>query len=340
MVKIKFQLKKINMKKCIILITGLLPLMGSAQLVMTNNYYMVMNGGNQTNPTSIVLTNPSPAGITNAGTGWIISENEFNQVDWNIGTNTGNYIVPFGYANTDYIPVTCNITNAGTGNGSIKFSTYHGSSWENSIYQPSDVTNMTDFSLADYSKATVDRFWILDASGYTTKPTPTIKFTYIRSGASSEITSPNYLTESSFIAQRYNSGLNEWYDFFGTTGTDITTANTGTVSSGLVAPVNFYRSWSLFNDSTLLTSVREVNIISSPVIAFPNPTNGSFTVSGLLQGQTIELYDYLGQMLISLTVDKPAMIIDISTKANGIYLMKIQNKDGSFVTQRKIMKIQ
>src|SRR5579863_4637361 len=192
------------MKKHIGLITGLLPLMAlllpapraEAQLVMTGGYYVVLNGGSQSTPTSLVLTNSSPAGITNNGTGWIISENEFNQVDWNIGTGTGTYVVPFGYSTTDYLPVTCSISPAGVGNGSIKFATYHGSNWDNTAYKPSDVTTMADFGAADYSTSTVDRFWIVDPeSGYSTKPTPNLTLTYIRSGAASEISSPNYMLE-------------------------------------------------------------------------------------------------------------------------------------------------
>lgn len=332
------------MKKNIGLLTALLPLMVSlpagqagAQLVMPNNTYIVMTGGSSVNPTSMVLTNPAPTGIVNSGTGWIISENEFNQMDWNIGANTGNYTVPFGYGTTDYLPVSCNITTAGTGSGSIKFATYHGATWDNFIYEPSDVTNMTDFNATNYSNNAVDRFWILDAQGYTTKPTPDITLSYIRSGASSEIAAPNYIVEPDLIAQRFNSGNDEWYDWFGSTGTDITSSNTGTVMSGTVPASGFYRSWCLFTDSTLTTSVSPVNSPSS-ILIYPNPTNGSFTVSGLAQGQILELYDYLGQLLSRSTVDQSNMRFDISTKANGLYLIRIQNKDGSSITEKKIVK--
>jgi len=330
------------MKKYIGLITGLLPLIASAQLVMTNNYYVVMTGGSHSNPTSLVLTNGTPTAITNTGSGWIISENEFNQVDWNIGTNTGSYVVPFGYASSDYLPVTCNITTAGVGNGSVKFATYHGSSWDNASYEPSDVTNMTNFGVTDYSKNAVDRFWILDAnSGYTTMPTADLTFTYIRNGASSEIAVPNYIEEFSLIAQRFNSTSDVWSDWTGTIRTDVVTSNTGTVSSGTVPPSDFYRSWTLFNDSTLIIqSVPSLSNTSSGVSVYPNPGNGNFTVAGLEKGQVIQLYDYLGQMLASTVADQAAMHVDISTKANGVYLMRIQSKDGSYVTEKKIVKTQ
>jgi len=328
------------MKKHISLITALLPLIASAQLVMTNNYYVVMNGGTLANPTSLVITNPLPAGITNSGGAGIVSENEFNQVDWNIGTSTGSYVVPFGYG-TDLIPVTCNITTAGVGAGAIRFATYHGSTWDNTLYKPSDVTTMSDFQAPDYSNNAVDRFWILDAQGYGTKPTPNITMTYVRSGASSEIAVPNYIVEADLIAQRFNSTVSSdvWNDWFGATGLDVTAGNTGTVTSGAVPPADFYRSWALFNDSATLagTGVRDLTV-SSAVVTFPNPTNGSFTVSGLTQGQVVELYNYLGQRLTSTLVDNTTMHFDIGTKANGIYLIRIDNTDGSLATEKKIVK--
>lgn len=331
------------MKKYLGILIGLLPVIASAQLVMTNNYYVVLSGGTQSHPTSFVLTNPTPGAITNTGSGWIVSENEFNQVDWNIGTNTGKYIVPFGYGTSDYLPVTCDITTAGIGNGSIRFATYHGSSWDNSTYEPSDVSDMTDFGAFNYSNNAVDRFWILDASpSYTTKPTPDITLTYIRGGAGAETVSPNYIVEKSLIAQRFNSTgtVDEWSDWTGTTGTDAISGNTGTVTSGNVAPADFYRSWCLFNDSTILQGIPEVTTLASSVITYPNPTNGSYTVSGLTKGQVIDLYDYLGQRLTSTVVDNATMHFDISTKANGIYLLRIENKDGSLATEKKIVKTQ
>lgn len=329
------------MKKYIGLITALLPLVASAQLVMTGSYYMVMTGGTAGNPTSLVLTNPASTGITNSGSGWIISENEFNQVDWPISNSTGTYKVPFGYSNTDYLPVTSVISAAGSAGGVVKFATYHGSSWDNTLYEPTDVTNMNDYGWGDYSISTADRFWILDANSYSTKPgLSNNTFTYVRSGAASDIASPNYIQEPLLIAQRFNTSLSEWYDWFGTGGTDITSGNTGTVQSGAVTSANFYRSWILSNDTSVFTSVPTVNV-KSTITVYPNPGNGNFTVSGLTSGQVVEMYNYLGQLLTSAVADNSTtMHFNISTYANGMYLMRIQNKDGSGVIEKKIVKTQ
>jgi hypothetical protein len=342
LVKIISILKTNNMKKYIGLIAAMLPLMASAQIVMTGSYYMVMTGGTQSNPTSVVLTKSTPAAITNNGSGWIVSENEFNQVDWPVGTNTGTYVIPFGYSNTDYIPVTCNVTLAGVGSGTIKFATYHGSNWQNSSYEPTDVSNMTDFGAPDYSLNAVDRFWILDANtGYTTKPNVTNTFTYIRNGGASDIGLPNYIVESTLIAQRYNSTLNKWDDVLGATHTDVIAGNTGTVSSGPFAGASFYRSWGVFNDSAEITTVPTTISVKQGITVYPNPGNGNFTVAGLTTGQVVEVYNYLGQLLTSSVADNSTGIhVNLSTYANGIYLMRVQNKDGSAVTEKKIVKEQ
>ncbi len=329
------------MKKNIGLITAVLPLFASGQIVMTGSYYMVLTGGTQANPTSVVLTKSTPAAITNNGSGWIVSENEFNQVNWPVGTNTGTYVIPFGYSNTDYIPVTCDVTLAGVGSGTIKFATYHTATWDNLTDKPFDVLNMTDFGAPDYSKNEVDRFWILDANtGYTTKPNVTNTFTYIRNGGASDIALPNYIVESTLLAQRYNSSLNKWDDILGAIHTDAIAGNTGTVSSGPFAGASFYRSWSLFNDSAEITSVPGVNEVKG-ITVYPNPGNGSFTVAGLTTGQIVELYNYLGQLLMSSVANNSNLMhLDISSYANGIYLMRIQNKEGSRVTEKKIVKTQ
>jgi hypothetical protein len=331
------------MKKYVVLITTLLPIIASAQIVMTGSYYMVMAGGTQANPTSLVLTNSAPTALTNNGSGWIVSENEFNQVDWPIGTNTGNYMVPFGYSNTDYLPVTCNVATSGIGNGSIKFATYHCATWDNFTYKPSDVLNMKFFSDPDFSKGDVDRFWILDANGYTTKPTlSNISFNYIHSGTGVEVAAPNYISEANLIANRYNSTLNEWYDWLGASSTESIIGNVGNVQSGPVSPSNFYRSWTLFEDSATTTGSPAMSNITSGnnVNIYPNPGNGNFTVAGVTQGQVIELYNYLGQLLATKIADASTVRFDISTKANGVYLMRIQDRDGSNVTEKKIVKTQ
>lgn len=331
------------MKKYIgIIITGLMPLLLPAQLVMNSNFYMVLNGGTQANPTSVVLTNGTPAGITNNGTGWIISENEFNQVDWNIGTNAGIYKMPFGYSTSDYLPVTFDVTTGGTANGVVKFSTYHGASFDNSLYKPSDVNNTTDFGKADYSIDMVDRFWDIDANSYASKPSATITLTYIRTGAASEIVVPNNIIESSLMAQRFNSTLNKWDDVTLATNTDITAGATGNVSSGSVSPANLFRSWTLANDSTnAATGVPQI-IAAEGITTWPNPTRQTLNIKfgeGQQGNAEIRISDAIGQELIlkqQYISTGTVLPINVSSLAAGMYFIRISTE--TFTATSKFIK--
>ncbi len=77
---------------------------------------------------------------------------------------------------------------------------------------------------------------------------------------------------------------------------------------------------------------------ASTITIYPDPNNGIFTIDGIIPGQQVELYNYTGQRLNSVTANNTTMRINISDKANGIYLIRILNSDGSPVLERKIIK--
>lgn len=245
-----------------------------AQLVIngTSPVTIVENGGTSATPIYIEIANPATDAITTIGNdGWIVSEAEFNMVKWDIGTSTGAYTVPFGYDASYALPLTATISSAGTGSGSILFSTYHtdpdnGDGTNpyniapNHVYPdipPSDVTNMGAMynpgnpSNSDNSYNVVDRFWVIDANkfAYTAKPTlSSINFSYISSGGTpSEVAAPNNFTETNLIAQRFNSTSGTWGDWLGagpvTPGGNVGTAD----NTSAVTPANFFRSWTLSN---------------------------------------------------------------------------------------------
>lgn len=89
-----------------------------------------------------------------------------------------------------------------------------------------------------------------------------------------------------------------------------------------------------------VTGVANINNRASGINIYPDPNKGSFTVTGVIPGQVIELYNDLGQKLSSSMADNTTMNFDISNKIDGIYLVRILNKDGSVATQTKIMKAQ
>jgi len=218
------------MKTKIIILTAFLmvniEVYAQGRLIFNNNAYMVL-----ANYIYLVVNNSSSNAITTLGSGGnIISEDELNRLKWNIGTATGTYTVPFTKSPGNKIPLTINITTAGTGAGSVLFSTYGGATWDNDTYKPSDVTHMNSLNTGlNNSADVIDRFWLIDAINYTTKPTATLTFTYLDAEWSA---AGNTITEANLFAQRFNSTLSKWADWFGATGTCNTTNNT--VSSGSV----------------------------------------------------------------------------------------------------------
>ncbi len=240
------------------------------RMVLENGAAVVLSNGTSTKPTYLVVADSNANAIVR-DSGYLYSENEFNMLQWNIGANTGNYVVPFGDSNSLYLPLTLEInSNPGTSGGSIKFSTYHTPAL-NSGDEPSDVTNLTPFILpgspsnTDNSYNIADRFFIIDANtGYTTKPAPdNITFSYISGTVNSEVSSPNTLTQSRMMAQRFNSTTDTWTDWFGYGCSDAIVNNIGTVQTGPVPAIDMYRSWSLWdNTMSLPLKIASVNASS------------------------------------------------------------------------------
>lgn len=237
----------------------------------TTPVYMVENGGIAAKPIYIEINNPAANAITTTGNnGWIVSEAEFNMVKWDMTpASSGAYMVPFGYSTSYYLPLTMNLTSIGTppANGGVKFSTWHtnGDNGDNntmaSVYPdlvPSTVSNMHAMyntpnalpNVTDDSYQVVDRFWVMDATGYSAAPVVPatgVIFSYIGGAlavAPSEVIAPNVFAQNTLLVQRFNpSGT--WGDWLGTGGLQSSVGNIGTVNSGQITAANFFRSWTL-----------------------------------------------------------------------------------------------
>lgn len=232
--------------------------------LILNGGRIMLNGG-----VYLVIDNSASNAITRTS-GHIISEGENNILKWIIGTTTGTYTVPWGNGASDYIPITFSKT-AGAGAGSFLFSTYNTPAL-NSSQLPTDVTNFIGASGSDKSLFATDRFWQVNAQGYSTKPSlSNVIFTYLDSEfAGANITS----VESSLKAHRWNTILSTWVDYAPSTITDVT-ANTVTVSS--IDDTNFYPWWvvNYINDRHWVASTSSTGSIASDWSYTPGGANGA-----------------------------------------------------------------
>lgn len=139
-------------------------------LVM-NGAAVVLNGGTVGTPIYLVVNQPNTAGITSLAAGSrIISEGQYNFVQWNCGTGTGAYTIPFGVniLATDYsIPFTFDKTT-------VLSSTLDVSTWrtDNQNMPHPAVSNVAAVCCmkgpGDSLTSAIDRFWDIRTSAATT----------------------------------------------------------------------------------------------------------------------------------------------------------------------------
>ncbi|MCB0795251.1 MAG: T9SS type A sorting domain-containing protein [Flavobacteriales bacterium] len=250
------------MKSSLSIVLGVLSLVAygqNARIVLNNDPYIVYDRtAPATQETWLVIGSSTNNAISSnpAGSGNIISERERNFIRWNIGNTTGNYVIPFTSPNNVKMPLNYNKATAGTGGGSVVFSTYNfgstGAAWNNFLYMPSDVTHMNDLTtgLPNNSDNVVDRFWIIDTQhpgmAYATKPDASLLFTY----DAQDVTAGNAINGLSPLnAQRFNTGLQKWGDFLPACLWTNIGGQQRTVSlpagPGVIGGADFFRSWTL-----------------------------------------------------------------------------------------------
>lgn len=106
----------------------------------------------------------------------------------------------------------------------------------------------------------------------------------------------------------------------------------------LPGPNGFVGRWQPCNTNTGTTTIKQTT--AEEMNVYPNPNNGIFHITGVAPGQLIEVYNYLGQELNTVTASNSSIEINISDKANGIYLIRISNRDGTLAKDQKIIKTQ
>ena len=200
-----------------------------AQKISINNgAHLLINGGSKL----IIYSNLSLPIQKIGSIGGIFTSDENSGVLINTSNSSGQFTIPFVSSTGNTIPFTYNISTSGSSGGKIFFSTYE--TGNNNLPYPSGVTNV-GFNGFDNSSMVVDRFWIIDAQGYSTKPKGTYTFTYDDNDLAG-----NTIYEPGLFMQRWNDSLNIWGDWL-YSPTANTTANT--ISVIIANPEDQYKVW-------------------------------------------------------------------------------------------------
>ncbi len=92
-------------------------------------------------------------------------------------------------------------------------------------------------------------------------------------------------------------------------------------------------------DSCHTNGVNEIAQTGNKITIYPNPSPGQFNITGLTVGSTIEIYDGIGKLLTSVKADRETISFSLDNKANGIYMVRIINNDGTSSVEQKVIKL-
>lgn len=206
-------------------VTGTLSLYGQNNSLVLNGAYININNGTWTNPVYLVVNNGQPAAILR-NSGHIISEKEGNYVQLNTSDVISNtdYTIPFGYGNTDYLPVTVHKISVGSGAGHVNnASSLAVSTWgtpANNSPRANSVTTMNGPNGADEFNSVIDRWWQILADS---NVSATFDVTY------RGVENTTAFSGGIFNGQQFDISTNQWVNVAGS-GTGVT-AGTGTVTN-------------------------------------------------------------------------------------------------------------
>jgi hypothetical protein len=77
---------------------------------------------------------------------------------------------------------------------------------------------------------------------------------------------------------------------------------------------------------TLATDVKDAASMNNLITIFPNPTNGVFNVkldAYVNNNMVVEIYNSVGEVVKTVTVNSNNADIDLSMYANGVYMVKV-----------------
>lgn len=308
-------------------------LMAQNHALVLNGAYVVMSGGSEASQIHLVVNQSSTDGIIR-NNGHIISEAQYHYVQWNVGSNTGNFVFPFGLSTSDFTPFTFSkiTSNASALKASSWSSAPDNTTWAGTS-QVGAVTNMTGVGGATAVNSVIDRWWDVQATSGTMA-----NFTFSYRGAENTTTiNPT----GTFQAQNWTGST---WNYSQGTGIGVT-SGIGTVQ---VNGTSDFTPWILSTTQNAL-SVDQDEIqknepngsdIDSEITTFPNPFEDHLSVvfkNNINQEISLRIKTPEGKLVFSqvLTIPPDLILIDDLKKLQaGIYFLSITDE-----SQTRLCKI-
>ena len=122
---------------------------------------------------------------------------------------------------------------------------------------------------------------------------------------------------------------------------NITLVRNATITNG--STVYNANEWTSYPQNTCTNlgshtqTLGVTNVETKHIKIYPNPVKGALLFIDVQQSTTVECYNLTGKRILKTTVSPQNNAIDISQLNNGVYLLQLQNKQGT--TTRKIVRL-
>jgi hypothetical protein len=118
-------------------------------------------------------------------------------------------------------------------------------------------------------------------------------------------------------------------------GCSVTSSATITSGCPFIIPANNEPDKKQPGDNNGISDLNNTDIT-----VYPNPSTGQFTIAGVEAGMIVEIYDYTGRRISTISASNNKLQLNIADQSNGIYLIRILSRDGNFVSEKKLVKTQ
>lgn len=71
---------------------------------------------------------------------------------------------------------------------------------------------------------------------------------------------------------------------------------------------------------------------------YPNPTNGTLNLQGLMEYSVVEMYSLDGKLMNSWTANTTNLAIDVAEFTDGVYLLRVTGADGEIRTEKVVVR--